>query len=90
MFQDCVLSSKPAPQFAGFRGNMAPHLRIRAFACITVQSGEVKAKAKKQQCCAAWMWSWIIVFFAIIGMSDYARVRADRHSWQMHARCEML
>jgi hypothetical protein len=39
-----------------------------------MQAGDVKAKAKKQQCCAAWMWSWLVVFFAIIGASDYARV----------------
>lgn len=45
---------------------------------MVLQSGEVKAKAKKQQCCASWVCSWLIVFFAIIGASDYARVRLRR------------
>ena len=43
---------------------------------LCTQAGDVKAKARKQQCCAAWMWSWLVVFFAVIGASDYARVQA--------------
>lgn len=28
---------------------------------------------KKKQCCAGWVWSWLLVFFALVGASDYAR-----------------
>ena len=34
----------------------------------------MKAKVQKHRCCAAWVWSWLVVFFAIVGASDYARV----------------
>lgn len=38
----------------------------------------MRAKVKKQKCCASWVWSWLVLFLAIAGASDYARVSARR------------